>query len=381
MPFAPHFTYTNSMVRHIGLIESARAVVDVLPLPPDRALWLRQAARQRATRNSTRIEGNTLNRTQVEQAVLSFGKTQTEMQQEVRNYWRALEWIEEQIEVRRPFSEDFICELHSIVLVRGHGRRGTKTTYRVEECPVVDSASRTIDYAPPKPGDVPELMRGLVSWLRSEAATELPGPVRAGLLAHRFVTIHPFMDGNGRTARALATAELWRGGYEMKGFLSLEEYYTADLQAYYDSLQMGLPVHYYGGRNDPDHTPWLEYFLASMAQAAESLRARAVALYNPVERPIQLWEGLHRVQQQLLTRLMTRGINSTSEEWNFTPTEVVEWFGVSCATAKEWLDKWRDDRFVEPVKPEAKRIRHYRLTEAWAKLVQGAASSAMHTTG
>jgi hypothetical protein len=56
MPFQPRFSYTHSMVRNLGLIESARAVVEVLPLPPDRVLWLRQAARQRATRNSTRIE-------------------------------------------------------------------------------------------------------------------------------------------------------------------------------------------------------------------------------------------------------------------------------------------------------------------------------------
>jgi hypothetical protein len=85
MSFQPRFTYTHSMVRNLGLIESARAVVEVLPLPPDRVLWLRQAARQRATRNSTRIEGNTLNSTEVGRAVVAVGRTQTEMQQEVRN--------------------------------------------------------------------------------------------------------------------------------------------------------------------------------------------------------------------------------------------------------------------------------------------------------
>src|SRR3989337_2283528 len=93
MTFQPRFSYTHSMVRSPGSIKSARAVVDVLPLPPDQVLWLRQAARQRATRNSTRIEGNTLNSVEVGQAVVAVGKTPTEMQQEVRNYWRALEWI------------------------------------------------------------------------------------------------------------------------------------------------------------------------------------------------------------------------------------------------------------------------------------------------
>ncbi|MHB8520357.1 MAG: Fic family protein [Limisphaerales bacterium] len=372
MSFQPRFSYTHSMVGDFGRIESARAVVDVLPLPPDRVLWLRQAARQRATRNSTRIEGNTLNSAEVGQAVVSVGKTQTEMQQEVRNYWRALEWIEEQLEAHRPVSEEFICELHCIVLVRGHGRRGTRSTYRTGECPVVDTATRRIDYGPPKPQDVPVLMRELVQWLRGAAADALPGPVRAGLLAHRFVGIHPFGDGNGRTARALATAELWRSGYDMRGFLSLEEHYTVDLRAYYDSLQMGLPVDFYGGRSDPDHTQWLEFFLTTMAKAADSLRQQAVALYDPANRPSPPWERLRRVQQQLLTRLLMRGLNQRHKALGFTPSDMVEWFGVSATTAREWLEKWRDDGFVQPAKSGAQRVRSYFLAEPWARMIQDA---------
>ncbi len=55
MIFQPRFSYTHAMVRHLGLIESARAVVDVLPLPPDQVLRLRQAARQRATRPGLKV--------------------------------------------------------------------------------------------------------------------------------------------------------------------------------------------------------------------------------------------------------------------------------------------------------------------------------------
>jgi Fic family protein len=381
LPFEPRFSYTHSMVRDFGRIESARAVVDVLPLPPDRVLWLCQAARQRATRNSTRIEGNTLNSVEVGQAVVAVGKTQTDMQQEVRNYWRALEWLEEQLEAHRPVSEEFICELHCIVLVRGHGRRGSRSTYRTGECPVVDAATRHIDYGPPKPADVPLLMRELVEWWQGKAAAALAGPVRAGLLAHRFVSIHPFGDGNGRTARALATAELWRSGYEMRGFLSLEEHYMADLQAYYDSLQMGLPANYYEGRHDPDHTRWLEYFLATMAKAADSLRLQAVALYDPDKRPTPPWERLRRVQQQLLTRLTVRGLNERPALLNFTPSDMVEWFGISANTAREWLEKWRDDGFVQPAKPEAQRVRNYFLAEPWAAMIQNALVNARPKQG
>ena len=57
MSFKPRFSYTHLSVGNLASIEAARAVVEVLPLPLDQVLFLRQAARQRATRNSTRIEG------------------------------------------------------------------------------------------------------------------------------------------------------------------------------------------------------------------------------------------------------------------------------------------------------------------------------------
>ncbi len=376
LPFTPRFTYSHPMVRDLGLIESARSVIEVLPLPPDQELRLRQAARQRATRHSTRIEGNTLNTLEVGQAVLAVGKTQTEMQQEVRNYWRALEWIEEQIESSRQPSEDLIRELHCIILVRGMGRRGRRSDYRTGECPVVDTATRQIDYAPPTPKDVPGLMKGLVLWWVGAEAAALPSPVRAGLLAHRFVSIHPFMDGNGRTARALATLELWRSGYEMRGFLSLEEHYTANLLAYYDNLQMGLPADFYEGRHDPDHSQWLGYFLATMARAAESLHRQALELYAPQRRMVPPWESLRRVQQQLLTRLLMRGLEDGATAMTFSPGDMVEWFGVSANTAREWLERWRTEGFILPVHPGAQRVRAYTLGQEWIVLLEGALSGA-----
>lgn len=380
MDFHPRFTYSHAMVRHLGLIESARAVVSVLPLPPDQELRLRQTARQRATRHSTRIEGNTLDSQEVGQAVIAVGKTQTEMQQEVRNYWRALEWIEEQLEANRQPSEEYIRQLHRIILVRGTGRRGVRSDYRKDECPVVDSATGRIDYAPPMPRDVPPLMQDLVRWWRSDEAAELPGPVRAGLLAHRFVGIHPFGDGNGRTARALATTELWRSGYDMRGFLSLEEHYTADLNAYYDNLQMRLPVNFYDGRHNPDHSQWLGYFLATMAQAADSLQQQAIALHAPEQHPVPPWESLRRVQQQLLNRLLFRGLEEGEKAMAFSPGDMVEWFGISPNTARDWLGKWRDENFVQPLRPEAARVRTYALTEKWETLVKMALNNATRNT-
>ena len=114
--------------------------------------------------------------------------------------------------------EDLIKELHDLIHpVSLGGRSRKRNEYREGPVAVIDRSDAHI-YDPPDWGDVGPSMRDLVEWVN--AATGLPVPIRAAILAYRFVTIHPYMDGNGRTARALATLELWRTGYSMRGFLS-----------------------------------------------------------------------------------------------------------------------------------------------------------------
>jgi Fic family protein len=170
MIFAPRFTYNNLLVKHLGVIERACAVIEVLPLPPDTTLRLRHDALQKSTRSSTQIEGNPLDEVAVLRAIARSDRTESDAEQEVRNYWRALDRVEEFAETQALISETFIQELHRIVIVRGRGRRGSKSEYRITECPVVDTLTRTIDYGPPEPGDVPALMRTLVDWLSSKEA-------------------------------------------------------------------------------------------------------------------------------------------------------------------------------------------------------------------
>ncbi len=67
-------------------------------------------------------------------------------------------------------------------------------------------------------------------------AGNLPIPLVAGIVHYQFVTIHPYYDGNGRTARLLTSFIMRKGGYGLKGIYSLEEYYAKDLTRYYDAF-------------------------------------------------------------------------------------------------------------------------------------------------
>ncbi|NER46864.1 MAG: Fic family protein [Symploca sp. SIO1A3] len=369
MTFVPRFSYTPEMINHLGVIEGAKSVIEVLPLPPDTTLRLRHDALQRSTHSSTQIEGNPLNEAAIRRVIARSTRTGSDAEQEVRNYWRALERVEEFSETHSPITEAFIKELHRIVIVRGRGRRGSRSQYRTTECPVVDTITRRIDYAPPEPKDVPRLMDDLVRWLSSSEAIELPAPIRAAILTHRFLSIHPFDDGNGRTGRLLATAELWRSCYRMRGFFSFEEYFNAERDRYYQNLQMGLPVNYYDGRHDPDHTPWILYFVETMAQAAAELKLKATSLYQKSPSSDALpWENLPRLQQQVLTRILARVLDEVENPFIVAASDVVSWFGISENTAREWLKTWAVDGFITPVVAgSGQRVRHYTLAQQWVE--------------
>ena len=88
----------------------------------------------------------------------------------------------------------------------------------------------------------------------------MPAPIVAALAHYQFATIHPYLDGNGRTARLLATLILRKAGYGLKGIYSLDEHYAKNLPSYYSALTVGSH-NYYDGRAEGDVTPFVSLFL------------------------------------------------------------------------------------------------------------------------
>lgn len=250
-------------------------------------------AKLKATRYSTGIEGNQLDMEAVRSVIQKPRERQgTDAEQEVSNYWNALTFLSRAKNMKIPISESFIQRLHAIIEVRRAGRRQKYSSYRGPTpagvlFAVRDSATGAIDYIPPEASDVPGLMSDFAGWLTSDRANDLPVPVRAGISAYQLLNIHPFPDGNGRTARALATYILSTGGYDVKGFYSLEEFYWHDLTRYYSNLQMGLPPLYYEGRANPhDLAPWIGYFIETMALAFKLVSEKTCAHYNANRNPL-----------------------------------------------------------------------------------------------
>lgn len=315
-------------------IEGAREVVDAIPLPARIEATLRRRAKISSAHFSTKIEQNTLSYAQVEEVENNANRSRDASTQEVRNYLRTLQWIHDHAAHKRITSQLF-QQLHAMIEVRSQGRRPKQSPYRKVQNTVRDDRTGAIAYMPPEPKDVTRLANGLANWLNG-AARSLPIPVVAAIAQYQLVTVHPWMDGNGRTSRAVDTFLLRKYGYDLKGFFSIEEQFDRDLGSYYDALQMNLHHNYYFGRNDPDLTPWLEFFLKNMAIVFQAAKIEVLKGASP-SAGIARDAACEAAFQHFATR-------------EFTLKRLEQKLGVSDRTARAHIARWRSNGKVSIVK-------------------------------
>jgi len=356
MPY--QFDFTPEIVRALQSIERARAEVQLTVLPPAVAEGLRLRARVRSTHFSTRIEGNRLTLVEAEQVLVEGRKFPGRERDtlEVQHYFQALAQIEKWVEESKSITEERICRLHALIF---SGKRARPTPYRDGQN-VIRDGNGAIVYLPPEAKDVPGLMGEMAGWI-SSAENEQPIPVVAGLAHYQFVTIHPFFDGNGRTARALATWILYRGGYDLGKFYALEEFYCQDLDGYYNALVTHPHHNYYEGRNTADITPWLAYFVKGMAavfeNVASEVRERAVqgdetseAFLRKLDRRARIVLGLFSRQEQI------------------SANDVSSVLGLSDRQVRNLLNEWVSAGWLE-VSDSSRKSRSYRLPENYRQFV------------
>ena len=273
MKFEPIYTITPKIASCLLCVERAKQESVHLPLTVTVLSSLRESARLMTTHYSTMIEGNQLEPKQIETVLEQKGHFpgREREEHEIQGYYAALKKMEQMAAEGRPVTEKMIQTLHALVM--GNGRLKVKATvYRDGQNVIRDSKTRGIIYMPPEAKDVPTMMKLMVHWISRAAA--LPCPIVAAIAHYQFATIHPYYDGNGRTARLLTTLLLHLGGYDLKGLYSLEEYYARHLNSYYEALSRGVSHNYYEGRAESDITPWIEYFMKGMADSCKKVLVR-----------------------------------------------------------------------------------------------------------
>ena len=340
-------------------IEACRQAMIELPINVAVLASLRETARLAATHYSTQIEGNRLTRAQVEEALAGAhfpGRERDEA--EVRNYYRALEHVERVAARPGRITEDGLRRVHGLVL---HGR-ATASRYRDGQNVIRDSSSGGIVYLPPEAHDVPGLMAALVDWINTGLdQPELPAPVVAALAHYQYATIHPYYDGNGRTARLLTTLVLHRSGYGLKGIYSLEEHYARDLGRYYAALTVGPSHNYYLGRAEADVSGFVEFFCRSMAEAFSAVRAQAVQVVARDARDVS--SSLRRLDPR-----QRRCLSLYQDQPVATTAEIAAHLGLSRRTAADLCRRWVAEGFLE-YRDRSRKGRSYQLAPAYEILV------------
>ena len=354
------FSFTPSIVRHLQTIERVCELVRLTILPPVIAEQLRIQASIKATHYSTRIEGNRLTLKETEQVIQQrklFPGRERDVR-EVERYYLALQQVEKWVEGDQEITEARIKKLHALLFA---GKRARPTPYRDGQN-VIREASGEIVYMPPEASDMPGLMTELVEWIQ-QSKGDLPVPVIAGVTHYQFVTIHPFYDGNGRTARTLTTWILHQGGYDLEKFYSLEEFYAEDLGGYYDALVIAPHHNYYFGRNTAEITTWLDYFLRGMAVVFERVanEVKKQARGTVDESTVNLLRPLdHRARRVL-------GLFSNQEF--IQSSDVANLLGISTRQARDLLVGWVDQGWLEIADP-SRRGRKYKLSHEYENLLE-----------
>jgi Fic family protein len=361
--FEPKFTITSKIAGFLMRIEAAKEAVIYLPINTAVLASLRKTARLYSAHYSTQIEGNRLTQEQVSEVVEKqqhFPGRQRD-EREVLGYYAALEAVEQFAALKRAVTERHIKLLHGLVMAGG-ASRAKPTPFRDGQNVIRDSRTNRIVYLPPESKDVPALMQELLTWINSAADQNVPCPICAGIAHYQFATIHPYFDGNGRTARLLTTLILHLGGYDLKGLYSLEEYYARDLPAYYQSLTIGPSHNYYGGRAQSDITNWVDYFCQGVADSFESVKRRAqeAADAGAVDDSSSL---------RKLDPRQRRALELFQRSDAITSRDVQQLFTISQRAARNILSHWVEQRFVVVIDP-ARKSRKYALAGEFKRLVQ-----------
>jgi len=350
--FEPNFQRTDLFIEMIARIEVARDRILRAPIVPRWEARLRREALVRSAHHSTSIEGNPLSLDEVSDLLTGRDVlAHTRDKQEVLNYAEVLRYIDRRfLGQEEAVTEETIRHLHAVVVKDVLPPAETGQYRRV---PVVVGVPATgeVVYRPPDWEDVPELMADLVAWLNSPQTGELMPILEAGIAHYELVRIHPFTDGNGRTARALATLILAQRDFDTKRFFALDEYYNQDRASYYEALRSVDP-------RTRDLTEWLEYFVQGIAVEMVQVERRVEELSRLYRVEVEAGQiALNSRQIKLLDYLHQSGGSISNSEYQ-------ELFLISRRTASNDLSELTAHGLL--IVKGAGRATRYRLAEVSA---------------
>ena len=225
-----------------------------------------------SSESSNRLEGITAPKERIEALVLKTTTPRNRSEQEIAGYRDALALIHESAK-HMEFTNNVILQLHTMLyryLPIAAGRwKGIENEIVERDA---DGTVRRVRFTPVKAADTPQAMEALADNYKNAILQHQKEPlIVAPLAVFDFLCIHPFVDGNGRTARLLTLMLLYHFGYEVGRFISLERIFEESRETYYEVLEASSQGWHEGKH---DSFPWLRYFWGTLIRAYQEFEDR-----------------------------------------------------------------------------------------------------------
>ena len=271
MNWKPKYTITDQLLLTMREIGEAIGEIKGFGITKKTLARLELEARELSSYASTSIEGNPLPLTDVKKLLKTRKEHVRDTEREVLNYNKALQALYTSVR-----SGKFTLDLKTLEKIQKQVVDGLMDNPddcgHIRQAPVVIRNPRKIDeivFIPPDVKDVTALLNELNDFVNTHIG-KIDSIILAGLFHRQYVIIHPFMDGNGRTARLLTTAILGKAGLDLFEIFSFENYYNQNITRYFKAV--GLEGDYYELKDSIDFTHWLEYFADGILDELRRIR-------------------------------------------------------------------------------------------------------------
>ncbi len=315
--YEPNVKITAGLQNSLKEIEDVRDLLKTIPMVPIIEKRIQRQALVETVYYTARIEGNPLDIRAVERlASHQVLEPKSDNEQEHLNLYKVMDFIRhiaDQPDI--PIDEEVVKQIHAFV-VRDISSQGSPGVYKAKPNAIVDKTTRERIYLPPRPSKSVRLMGELSAWLSQRPMVVHP-VITAGLSHLELVAIHPFDNGNGRTARALADLILYRYGYKLRYLFSWVKQVGIGMDTYHQKLRQVLGAEY-GANNDP--TIWLEYFADSVAKSLVEKKPELIKIqeYFATLYSVGTEKGLTKDQIEALVYAQNYGGVTTGHYMNAT---------------------------------------------------------------
>ena len=269
---------------------------------PEALEKLVEIAKIQSTESSNAIEGIVTTDTRIRQLVAEKTAPRNRSEQEIAGYRDALSVIHESFDAI-PVTRNYILQLHKILYSHTNNPLAgqTKNVQNYISATYPDGHAEIL-FTPLPPFETPDALdRICEEYDRVIGNLELEPLIAIPVFIHDFLCIHPFNDGNGRMSRLLTTLLLYRSGFQVGRYVSLEAKIAKDKDLYYDALGASQHGWHMG---DDDAVPFIKYLLGTILAAYRDFADR----FALVEQKLPALETVRLATQQKLGRFTKQDV-------------------------------------------------------------------------